>query len=343
MFRNIQENVSIDSLIDRLFIRLSIKSFLSDFQFEIISIIVNNTFSSNFSIKKEYLTERIKKLELYREKLTKLKTIPTIVQRTEEWYNSRNNMITASDFAQALNQGKFGTQKQLIIKKSGYTEDTFNNNLPALKWGTMFESVATMIYQRRFNVVVHEFGLLKHPYRQYFGASPDGITDNGIMVEIKCPFKRKITGEIPLQYYYQIQGQLDVCDLEECDYFECGFVLYDSCDEFLGDYSQENERGIILEKDNQYIYYMCYNQEEALLNYKLILDNICNITYDKIIFFRLDKLNNQRVYRDLTFVNEKLDELKTVWDKIIEYRNNKELYDNEIIIKKKSPKYLFAD
>lgn len=339
MFRSIQENISIDSLIDRLFIRLSIKNTLSDFQFEIISLIVNNTFSSNFSIKREYLNERIKKIELYREKLNKLRNIPVIIQRTEEWYNSRNNMITASDFAQALNQGKFGTQKQLIIKKAGYTEDTFNNNLPALKWGTMFESVATMIYQKRFNVVVNEFGLLKHPYRDYFGASPDGITENGIMVEIKCPFKRKITGEIPIQYYYQIQGQLDVCDLEECDYFECAFILYDSCEAFLADYSQENERGIILEKNNEYIYFMCYNQEEAILNFNSTL----NISYDKIIFFKLDKLNNQRVYRDKTFVNEKLDELKIVWDKIIEYRNNKDLYDSEIIVKKKNPKYLFED
>jgi hypothetical protein len=39
---------------------------------------------------------------------------------------------------------------------------------------------------------------------KFFGASPDGINELGIMVEIKCPFKRKLK-KIPSiieQYYY---------------------------------------------------------------------------------------------------------------------------------------------
>jgi hypothetical protein len=41
------------------------------------------------------------------------------------------------------------------------------------------------------------------------------------MVEIKCPWKRVIKqGDVPEQYYLQIQGQLSVCQLDHCDYIE---------------------------------------------------------------------------------------------------------------------------
>ena len=64
------------------------------------------------------------------------------------------------------------------------------------------------------SVEVFEFGILRHPTIECLGASPDGISDIGIMLEIKCPWKRKKTETIPEQYYYQIQGQLDVCSLD---------------------------------------------------------------------------------------------------------------------------------
>ena len=69
-------------------------------------------------------------------------------------------------------------------------------------------------------------GLIIHNQYKHIGASPDGISDLGIMLEIKCPFKRKIDGAIPEQYWMQIQGQLEVCDLEECDYLECKLWEY---------------------------------------------------------------------------------------------------------------------
>ena len=38
------------------------------------------------------------------------------------------------------------------------------------------------------------------------------------MLEIKCPTKRPITGFIPEYYHYQVQGQLEVCNLNYCDF-----------------------------------------------------------------------------------------------------------------------------
>lgn len=260
---------------------------------------------------------------MYTSKLEYLLSLPKIEQKTETWYEMRHNMITASDFAQALGQGKFGTQKQLIEKKcsSRGNETNISKTNPFFKWGNMFEPVACAIYSKMHdNIKIHEFGLIQHPKYTFFGASPDGITDNGIMLEIKCPFKRKINGEVPKQYYYQIQGQLDVCDLDECDYFECMFDIVDK-DIFM---KHNDIKGYILEnEDGKYIYSDIYVSEH---DYD---DNF--ITTDKIKYWILKEHNTVRVKRDKEFVNSKLQELKCVWDKILYYREHENEFKVDIL------------
>ena len=60
------------------------------------------------SFKKEDVQQRIKEIKQYKKQLDKLLALPKIEQKTEEWYAIRQNMITASDFAQALGEGTFG-------------------------------------------------------------------------------------------------------------------------------------------------------------------------------------------------------------------------------------------
>jgi hypothetical protein len=47
----------------------------------------------------------------------------------------------------------------------------------------MFEKVAIDIYSHLNKVEVNEFGLLINDKINNFGASPDGITNEGIMIE----------------------------------------------------------------------------------------------------------------------------------------------------------------
>ena len=263
----------------------------------------------------------------YQTKLSELLKLPKIEQRTKEWYDARQTLITASDFAQALGEGKFGTQKQLIQKKCGFEEDHFDNSAAALRWGTMFEDVACSIYALRNKCFVYDFGLLRHPNIDYFGASPDGITESGIMVEIKCPWKRKIDGTVPLQYFYQIQGQLDVCDLDECDYWECEFI--DSEDpEDIKNSIGTFERGIILEDyDGNYTYSNVMTKE----TWDTEIQNwIQDKKIKKMHYWALTKCSCIRVYRDHDFLKHKLVQLAEVWDKIKVYRADEELYNKEI-------------
>ncbi|PNH02802.1 hypothetical protein TSOC_011194 [Tetrabaena socialis] len=111
----------------------------------------------------------------------------------------------------------------------------------------MYEDVAQQVYCKRNGVRIHEFGLLKHPTVAHIGASPDGISELGVMLEIKCPYRRQITGEVPVQYYYQIQGQLEVCGLQECDYLE--LKLEESPRQDFYDTAEDTfpERGVVAE------------------------------------------------------------------------------------------------
>jgi putative phage-type endonuclease len=121
-----------------------------------------------------------------------------------------------------------------LIKKKLKNVSFNSHSIPALKWGCMFEQAAVNIYSHINSTKVNEFGLLVNNNINNFGASPDGITDEGIMIEIKCPYSREIKDKvIPEKYYYQMQGQMAVCELDICDYIECKFKAFNDIDEYF--------------------------------------------------------------------------------------------------------------
>ena len=110
-----------------------------------------------------------------------------------------------------------------------------------LHWGQKYEPVTTMYYDFINNTSVSEYGCIRHPKYSFIGASPDGIVDDvnhekyGRMVEIKNIVNREITG-IPLKaYWVQMQLQMEVCDLDTCDFVETRFKEYSDKDSFNAD------------------------------------------------------------------------------------------------------------
>jgi putative phage-type endonuclease len=279
-------------------------------------------------MKRKYIIDNIVSsmdIDQRKQQLNRLLEIPKLEQKSKEWYDARQCIVTASDFAQALGKGKFGSQKQFYKKKVEPDESSNGGGVvnPFFKWGNMFESVAISIYSRlHHDTVVHEFGLILHPRKKFFGASPDGITDEGIMVEIKCPKKRKIDGEVPLQYYYQIQGQLDVCDLDVCDYFECEFEQIEDRDDFFSFCTDFEFWGAIDELDDGKIRYSKLNADvDELKSWKI---------EGKPLYWVLKKFNINRVEKDPIFIEQNMNELEKVWEKVVFYRNNKEAYQLEV-------------
>lgn len=166
-------------------------------------------------------------IEVLGKQIDKLKAIKQPAQRTEEWYEYRRNRLTASDLATAIGENPYGNVNKLVASKCGYVVDFIPG--AAIKHGVKYEPMATLFYERLNNVDIYEYGCIPHPTINHFGASPDGICDVssknkdyiGRMLEIKCPKSRKLNGFVPNYYELQIQGQLEVCELEYCDYLEC--------------------------------------------------------------------------------------------------------------------------
>ena len=167
----------------------------------------------------------INKQKIYcerKEKLKKLKMLDLPEQRSEEWYEMRRDKLTASSIAGAIGKCHFSTREELLLGK--IEEQPYEAN-PITEWGVKYEDIAIAFYEEMYKTKVLDFGMIPHPTFEAFGASPDGICDDtgndeyvGRMVEIKCPPKRKFTKTVPPHYLMQVQGQLEVCDLDECDF-----------------------------------------------------------------------------------------------------------------------------
>ena len=144
----------------------------------------------------------------------KLLQIPQHAQRSEEWFNQRNNAITASDMPTVLNENKYKKPWSLLLDKCNANPKPFIGN-EATRWGTFYEDHAIEKYSKVYFKEVLAFGLLIHPDYPWLGGSPDGITTDGVLLEVKCPLQRKIImGEVPEHYLSQVLLNLEICNLE---------------------------------------------------------------------------------------------------------------------------------
>ena len=189
-------------------------------------------------------------------KLRILNNIPTHQQRTLEWYETRYGLLTASNVWKAF--GTESQQNQLIVEKciafEKFKEECSRyGNLSQdnpMVWGQKYEPISALIYEKKNNTKLGEYGCIVHPEWKFLGASPDGINIDpnsevyGRMVEIKNIVNRNIDG-IPLDaYWVQMQIQMEVCDLDECDFVETRIKEYKYKYEFFE--SDNIWKGVVL-------------------------------------------------------------------------------------------------
>lgn len=165
-------------------------------------------------------------------------------QRTPGWYAARRKLLSASDIWKAL--GTPAQKNSLIYAKCApdnpekYSRVNMNSSL---HWGQKYEPVSQQYYEYTRGCRVREYGCIPHKEHDFLGASPDDIVVEserhpelvGRMLEIKNVISREITGVPKLEYWVQMQMQMECCDLEECDFLECKFEEYHSYNEFKGD------------------------------------------------------------------------------------------------------------
>lgn len=161
--------------------------------------------------------------------VTHLQTVPQYEQRTPEWYEVRQSLMTASNAGAALGMKPFasftGDPREDAIDQIVYR--TFTGNI-ATRHGQKHEDAVRDRFCEIMGVRAREYGLIRHsdvrPPGQglpWLAASPDGITDCGMMIEIKCPYRRQIAPMyIPDIYYAQMQVQMEVCNLPLCAFVQ---------------------------------------------------------------------------------------------------------------------------
>ena len=176
-------------------------------------------------------------LEQKQAKVKAIQEAPQIPQRSEEWYRHFGKVLTASEFSALFTNTK--RRRDLVVSKTNPIVDSANTYqhacpteaLSALGWGIRFEPVVKQLIEHRDKCKIFEPGRLHHPTNTHLAASPDGIIESslypeqvGRLVEIKCPYSRNIGGEIPSEYWIQMQIQMEVTDIDECEYVEVELV-----------------------------------------------------------------------------------------------------------------------
>ena len=164
-------------------------------------------------------------------------------QQTEAWYAFRREGLSASDIWKAIdtqsakNNLILSKCKPIDVKKKGKSvniDSPFHN-------GHKYEPLSIMHYEFDFNTKVGEFGCKAHTKFPFLRASPDGINIDeksklfGRLVEVKNPTTRKLSGTPKKEYWIQMQLQMEVWDLDECDFLETVFKTYESENDFNSD------------------------------------------------------------------------------------------------------------
>ena len=291
-------------------------------------------------------TERIKQIL---DKIEHIKQKPQPTQRSDEWYKFRHNLITASNAYKCFESQC--TVNQLIYEKCQplkTREDEknmmVNINTP-FHWGQKYEPLSVMIYEYLYNTKVADFGCIRHDCHHFLGASPDGINIDaesdrfGRMLEIKNIVNREINGVPKKEYWIQTQLQMEVCDLDECDFLETKFVEYETSNEFFKDLELElqvesHEAGAkVLDKKGVIIYFHNISESKPFYLYKPLniveMDKILqweeemvelyqnpqhNMTYIKSIYWKLEKLSCVLVTRNKSWFENNIQAIENVWN-----------------------------
>jgi len=158
-----------------------------------------------------------------------------IEQRTPAWYAQMATILSASElghlFGSAYERGKLVLSKTEPPPPRNQPLAIPSDRMKPFDWGIRFEPVVKQIYEDKYGVTLKELGRLTHPIDPRCSASPDGLIYDcpknertGRLIEIKCPATREVDGKISKKYYWQMQMQLHVTQLQYCDFVEAVIV-----------------------------------------------------------------------------------------------------------------------
>jgi len=269
--------------------------------------------------------------------LNYLKNIVQAEQRSDEWYIFRRSTLTASNIYKIF-QSDY-SQSQLIIEKSepiDVNKFKVTNLSSPLHWGQKYEPVSLLYYEHINNTKVSQFGCIPHAIYSYIAASPDGIICDesselyGRMIEIKNVVSREINSIPKMEYWIQMQLQMEVCNLNECDFLETKFTEYLNEEEYLEDVSCTCYRGFIMQfYNNGEVYYeyppftlnaIHSNEYVSWTNAQLI--NNSSKSYVSNIYWKLEVVSCVLVLRNNLWFKNALPYIEIFWNNLVVERDS---------------------
>lgn len=165
-----------------------------------------------------------------------LHTYPDVAQHSDEWFDLRRGIVTASTVGQlittktmkpASNDYSRALTRLLVAERiTGWTEDTFTST--AMLRGTLDEPIARAAYAEHYAPVTECGFMVLERDEWRLGYSPDGLVGDVGLIEIKSRDPKAqlatiLADEVPAANMAQMQAGLLVSDREWCDYVSfCG-------------------------------------------------------------------------------------------------------------------------
>lgn len=136
-------------------------------------------------------------------------------QRSPEWFAARVGRVTGSSAGAILGLSPHTTRADIMrrmVREHYGAEKEFTGNI-ATEYGQNHEDGAVFDFQLETGLTVSEVGFLT--YEDWLGASPDGLTSDGGVLEVKVPFSLRKEKDptfktIREQPHYYAQVQIEI-------------------------------------------------------------------------------------------------------------------------------------
>lgn len=153
-------------------------------------------------------------------------------QRSNEWHKQRLGRFTASEVHALMGVKGLGDTGITLARKKAQEivfgrDENWNVETWDMKRGIEQEKIAFEIFKHNKAldfILVQEAKFF--PYKDYSGASPDGLVGNDAVLEIKCPRPEKFFEliekgfeAIDKKYIYQMQLQMKCTNSKQCHFF----------------------------------------------------------------------------------------------------------------------------
>ena len=145
-------------------------------------------------------------------------------QRSEDWYNIRRGLVTASRASEVISKGTGRARYMRELAADVMTGESAHwFSTSAMQWGIDTEPQARSFYELETGYDVIETGFCTNTAFPGCGVSPDGLIGIDGLVEFKCPnttthIEYLLAGKLPAKYRAQVQMQMMVTERAWCDF-----------------------------------------------------------------------------------------------------------------------------